>query len=48
MDEKEVPPPAAGVALFEADGGAWKIAAIRAIGDWLKDKLSDLPVIVIA
>lgn len=39
---------AAGVALFEADGGAWKIAAIRAIGDWLKDKLSDMPVIVIA
>lgn len=35
-------------AFFEADGGAWKITAIRAIGEWLKAQLSDLPVIVIA
>jgi hypothetical protein len=28
-----------GFALFEADGGAWKIAAINAIAAWLKNRL---------
>ena len=30
------------VALYEADGGAWKIKARRNVADYLKDKLSDL------
>jgi hypothetical protein len=28
------------IAIFEADGGAWKIEAVRRIGAWLKDQLS--------
>lgn len=28
-------------ALFEGDGGAWRIRAISAIGAWLRDKLPD-------
>lgn len=38
------------LALYEADGGAWKIAAIQAVAAWLKNRLAgvelgDLPVI---
>jgi hypothetical protein len=38
------------LALFEADGGAWKIAAINAVAEWLKNNLSgsglgELPII---
>jgi len=36
------------VALFEADGGAWQNEAVKRIGAWLEDKLSDLNVVVIA
>lgn len=36
------------LALFEADGGAWKNEAVAKIGEWLKEKLSDLAVVVIA
>ena len=28
-----------GFALFEADGGAWKIAAINAIASWLTNRI---------
>ena len=35
-------------ALFEADGGVWKNKAVKAIGAWLEEKLSDLNVVVIA
>jgi hypothetical protein len=31
----------ANVALFDADGGAWRIAAIKSIGDWLRAALAD-------
>lgn len=34
-------------ALFEADGAAWKITAIRSISDYLKSKLEDVENIVI-
>lgn len=37
-----------GVALFEADGGAWKIDAIVTVGEWLKRQLEGLNVVVIA
>lgn len=30
-------------AIFEADGGAWKMAATKAIKDYLKYELSDMP-----
>lgn len=38
------------LALFEADGGAWKIAAINAVAEWLKNNLNgsglgELPII---
>ncbi len=36
------------IALFEADGGAWKIDAIRTIGEWLEDQLVGLNVSIIA
>lgn len=36
------------VALFESDGGAWQIAAVQEIGAWLKEKLADCNVEVIA
>jgi len=39
---------AAGVALFEADGGAWKTDAITTIGKWLREQLDGLNVVVIA
>jgi hypothetical protein len=29
------------VALFEADGGAWKIDAAKNIADWLTKQLGD-------
>lgn len=32
-------------ALFEADGGKWKLDAMLAIKDWLKVKTADIPVI---
>ena len=35
-------------ALFEADGGAWKREAIGLIGAYLKEKLRDCNVVVIA
>ena len=38
----------ANIALFEADGGAWKNAAVARIRDYLKWRLSDCPVVVIA
>lgn len=38
----------ANIALFEADGGAWKNAAVARIKDYLKWRLSDCPVVVIA
>lgn len=37
-----------GVAIFEADGGAWKIDAITTVGEWLQNELSGLPVTIIA
>lgn len=36
------------VALFQADGGAWKIDAITTVGNWLKSQLAGLEVVVIA
>jgi hypothetical protein len=36
------------VALFEADGGAWKIAAVKNIRDWLRLQLEGANVEVIA
>lgn len=35
-------------AIFEADGGKWKNVAIRSVGDYLKWRLSDENVVVIA
>lgn len=35
-------------ALFEADGGKWQVEAVRAVGNYLKDKLADANVVVIA
>lgn len=35
-------------ALFEADGGKWKVEAVRAIGEYLKEKLDGCNVVVIA
>ena len=35
-------------AIYEADGGAWKITAITAVGEWLKEQLDGLPVVIIA
>ncbi len=35
-------------AIFEADGGAWKNEAVKRTGAWLKERLADTNVIVIA
>lgn len=35
-------------ALFEADGGAWKVFAVKAIGEYLKGELSGLNLVVVA
>jgi hypothetical protein len=35
-------------ALFEADGAAWKLAAVERIAAWLKEKLAGTDVVVIA
>lgn len=35
-------------ALFQADGGKWKMEAVRNIGNYLKEKLADQNVVVIA
>lgn len=35
-------------AIFQADGGKWKVCAVRWIGDYLKEKLFDQNVVVIA
>lgn len=35
-------------ALFESDGGAWRVEAVQFIGAYLKDKLADCNVVVIA
>lgn len=35
-------------ALFEADGGVWKNEAVKKIGAYLEDALSDIPAVVIA
>jgi hypothetical protein len=35
-------------ALLESDGGAWRVEAVRYIGNYLKDKLQDSNVVVIA
>ena len=32
-------------ALFEADGGAWKLQAMERIAEYLKDKLAPIPVV---
>lgn len=32
-------------ALYEADGGAWKLTAIERIAEWLREKLPDVAVI---
>lgn len=34
------------IALFEADGGAWRVEAISAIGAWLKSKIDGEPTIL--
>jgi len=36
---------AAKLALFEGDGGRWKLAAVAAIKAWLQPKFGDVPVI---
>jgi hypothetical protein len=36
------------VALFESDGGAWKIRAVEAIRDWLRERLQGCNVEIIA
>lgn len=33
------------LALFEADGGAWRMQAIEAIGTWLKATLADVAIV---
>lgn len=33
------------LALFEADGGRWRLAAVAAIVEWLKGKFDDVPII---
>jgi hypothetical protein len=33
------------LALFEADGGKWKIDAALAVRDWFKDKVGSIPVV---
>lgn len=33
------------MALFEADGGRWKVDAIQTIGAYLKDKVGEIPVL---
>jgi hypothetical protein len=33
------------LALFEADGGRWRLSAVAAIADWLGNKLSGVPII---
>lgn len=38
---KKIPPGTIGVALFEADGGAWKIKAIENVSEWLTKELPD-------
>lgn len=35
-------------AIFESDGGAWKVTAVQNIGKWLSDQLAGTNVIVIA
>jgi hypothetical protein len=35
-------------ALFEADGGRWKLTAMMNVNDWLDNKLADLKIPVIA
>lgn len=33
------------VALFEADGGAWRLEAIKAVADWLRANAQGVPII---
>lgn len=33
-----------GIALFEADGGLWRIEAVRRIKDWLKGEVTGIPI----
>lgn len=35
-------------AIFESDGGAWKNEAVKRIGAWLRERLADTNVVVIA
>jgi hypothetical protein len=35
-------------AIFESDGGAWRNEAVKRIGTWLKERLADTNVVVIA
>jgi hypothetical protein len=37
----------ANAALYEGDGGAWKLQAVTRVADWLREKLSDCNVCVI-
>ncbi len=36
------------IALFEADSAAWKVEAVRMIGNWLRETVAHVPVVVIA
>lgn len=36
------------LALFEADGGTWKLSAIQRVHDWLKTELGDLDIAILA
>lgn len=35
-------------AIYESDGGAWRNEAVKRVGAWLKDRLADTNVVVIA
>lgn len=34
-----------GIGLFEADGGAWKLAAVERVASWLREQDLDLPIL---
>ena len=35
-------------AIFEADGGQWQVEAVRRVGAYLRERLTDCNVVVIA
>ena len=41
QDQSEAPT----CALYECDGGAWRVEAIRRVGSWLSSKLAGVPVL---